>query len=344
MKLLNVLPLILLTLSVLNFFTIKSLKPNGASVNYDFEILVPLRNEENNVIDLIHSLKSQGGRILVLDDNSTDQTRDLLREFGTEITVLEGKELPNGWLGKNFACHQLAVNSNSKYLVFIDADVRLKVGAIKTSIAYLEEMDWDFISPYPKQKTSGILQFIIQPLLQWTWFATIPFFLAYRRPNKSMAVANGQFFIVKRDAYLVSGGHKQIKSEVLDDIELARALISKGHYGGPVDGSKISSCHMYQTDKDLISGYTKSLWRAFGSPLGSLIAILFSAAIVLPFLYFSFGALLLIYSRLLVAMKVRSNPISAFFHPIAMLVLIVLIITSNILHKLGRLSWRGRVI
>ena len=135
MKLLNVLPLILLTLSVLNFFTIKSLKPNGASVNYDFEILVPLRNEENNVIDLIHSLKSQGGRILVLDDNSTDQTRDLLREFGTEITVLEGKELPNGWLGKNFACHQLAVNSNSKYLVFIDADVRLKVGAIKTSIA-----------------------------------------------------------------------------------------------------------------------------------------------------------------------------------------------------------------
>ena len=68
MKLLNVLPLILLTLSVLNFFTIKSLKPNGASVNYDFEILVPLRNEENNVIDLIHSLKSQGGRILVLDE------------------------------------------------------------------------------------------------------------------------------------------------------------------------------------------------------------------------------------------------------------------------------------
>ena len=344
MKLLNVLPLILLTLSVLNFFTIKSLKPNGASENYDFEILVPLRNEENNVIDLIRSLRTQGGRILALDDNSTDRTRELLREFGTEITVLEGKELPNGWLGKNFACHQLAVNSNSKYLVFIDADVRLKDGAITTSIAYLEEMDWDFISPYPKQKTSGILQFIIQPLLQWSWFATVPFFLAYRRPNKSMAVANGQFFIVKRDAYLVSGGHKQIKSEVLDDIELARALIAKGHYGGPVDGSKISSCHMYQTDKDLISGYTKSLWRAFGSPLGSFVAILFSAAMVLPFLYFSFGALLLICSRLFVAMKVRSNPISAFLHPIAMFALIILIITSNVLHKLGRLSWRGRAI
>ena len=344
MKLLNVLPFILLTLSLLNFFTIKSLKSNGVYENYDFEILVPLRDEENNVVDLIRSLKTQGGRILALNDNSTDRTRDLLKEFEPEITVLEGKELPTGWLGKNFACHQLAVNSNSKYLVFIDADVRLKVGAIKTSIAYLEEMDWDFISPYPKQKTSGILQFIIQPLLQWSWFATVPFFLAYRRPNKSMAVANGQFFIVKRDAYLVSGGHKQIKSEVLDDIELARALISKGHYGGPVDGSKISSCHMYQTDKDLISGYTKSLWRAFGSPLGSLIAILFSAAIVLPFLYFSFGALLLICSRLLVAMKVKSNPISAFLHPIAMLALIVLIIISNILHKLGRLSWRGRVL
>ena len=344
MKILNTLPLILLTLSLLNFFTIKSLKPNGASKNYDFEILVPLRNEENNVIDLIRSLKQQGGRIIALDDNSTDRTIELLREFGPEITVLEGKELPNGWLGKNFACHQLAVNSNSKYLVFIDADVRLKDGAITTSIAYLEEMDWDFISPYPKQKTSGILQFIIQPLLQWSWFATVPFFLAYRRPNKSMAVANGQFLIVKRDAYLVSGGHKQIKNEVLDDIELARALISKGHFGGPVDGSRISSCHMYQTDRELVSGYTKSLWRAFCSPIGTLVAILFSAAIVLPFLYFSFGALLLICSRLLVAMKVKSNPISAFLHPIAMLALIVLIIISNILHKLGRLSWRGRVL
>ena len=344
MKLLNVLPFILLTLSLLNFFTIKSLKSNGVYENYDFEILVPLRDEENNVVDLIRSLKTQGGRILALNDNSTDRTRDLLKEFEPEITVLEGKELPTGWLGKNFACHQLAVNSNSKYLVFIDADVRLKVGAIKTSIAFLEKMDWDFISPYPKQKTSGILQFIIQPLLQWSWFATIPFFLAYRRPNRSMAVANGQFFIVKRDAYLVSGGHKQIKNEVLDDIELARALISKGHFGGPVDGSRISSCHMYQTDRELVSGYTKSLWRAFGSPIGTLVAILFSAAIVLPFLYFSFGALLLICSRLLVAMKVKSNPISAFLHPIAMLALIVLIIISNILHKLGRLSWRGRVL
>ena len=344
MKILNVFPLILLTLSVLNFFTIKSLRPNSSSVNYDFEILVPLRNEENNVIDLIRSLMTQGGRILVLDDNSTDRTRDLLREFGSAITVLDGKELPNGWLGKNFACHQLAVNSSSKYLVFIDADVRLKVGAIKTSIAYLEKMNWDFISPYPKQKTSGILQFVIQPLLQWSWFATVPFFLAYRRPNKSMAVANGQFFIVNREAYLVSGGHKQIKSEVLDDIELARALISKGQYGGPVDGSKISTCHMYQTDKDLISGYTKSLWRAFGSPFGSIVAIILSVAMLLPFLYFSFGALLLIASRILVAIKVKSNPISAFLHPIAMLAFIILIITSNILHKLGRLSWRGRAI
>ena len=60
MKILNTLPLILLTLSLLNFFTIKSLKSNGVYENYDFEILVPLRDEENNVVDLIRSLKTQG--------------------------------------------------------------------------------------------------------------------------------------------------------------------------------------------------------------------------------------------------------------------------------------------
>ena len=178
-----------------------------------------MRNEEFNVEPLIKSLLNQGGSIYVLDDNSTDKTLDTLNTFDNQIKIIEGKELPAGWLGKNFACHQLAVASSNQYLVFIHADVRLN-----------------------------------------------------------------EFFIIKRSAYLACGGHKEIKSEVLDDIELARSLISSGFIGGPVDGSRIAECHMYKSDKDLLKGYGKSLWRAFGGIFGSAIAITLLFATALPFI------------------------------------------------------------
>ena len=303
-----------------------------------------MRNEELNVDQLANNLFSQGGSIYIVDDNSTDRTLDLLKKFESKLRIIEGKELPSGWLGKNFACHQLAIASSNEYLVFIDADVRLEVGAITSAISYMEEEGWDYISPYPRQKTSGLIQFLIQPILQWSWFASVPFLMAYRSPRRSMAVANGQFFIIKRSAYLASGGHKEIKSEVLDDIELARLLISNGFIGGPVDGSRIAHCHMYKSDRDLLIGYGKSLWKAFGGLFGSLIAISLFIATALPFLYLGIAAVLVLTSRTLVALKVRSNIFSALLHPISMIVLVFLIVYSNALNKMGRLSWKGRLI
>ncbi len=339
----NTLAILLFAITISNIFTVKTLKPISLKRN-DFDILVPMRNEEFNVEPLIKSLLNQGGSIYVLDDNSTDKTLDTLNTFDNQIKIIEGKELPAGWLGKNFACHQLAVASSNQYLVFIDADVRINEGAIASSIEYLEKHRWDYISPYPRQKTSGLIQFLIQPILQWSWFASILFLFAYRYPKKSMAVANGQFFIIKRSAYLACGGHKEIKSEVLDDIELARSLISSGFIGGPVDGSRIAECHMYKSDKDLLKGYGKSLWRAFGGIFGSAIAITLLFATALPFIYLGLATLLILISRVVVAFKVRSNIFSSLLHPLSMLVLAILIIYSNILHKMGRLSWKGRTI
>jgi len=46
------------------------------------------------------------------------------------LKVVSGQTLPEGWLGKNFACHQLAAQADGSYLVFVDADVRLAPRAI----------------------------------------------------------------------------------------------------------------------------------------------------------------------------------------------------------------------
>ena len=346
MILLNIIAALALLLTISNLLFIKSLKPKQFSRSYfdEIDILIPMRNEESNVLPLLDSLRSAPGLITVLDDSSTDKTRNLLNSSNIKLSVISGQSLPEGWLGKPFACHQLVTQTNRKYIVFLDADVRLKAGAIESAIAYMEDRNWDFISPYPKQLSRGLFGFLIQPLLQWSWFASIPFFITKFLPVRSMVVANGQFFIVKRNQYIMAGGHKAVRSEVIEDLELARALISSGAKGGVVDGSRISSCLMYENNKELIDGYSKSLWRAFGGFFGTLIATFLLLATAFSDLSLSWATLLIIASRLIVAQKVESSKWSAFLHPFAIFILFILIFRSNLLKAFGKLTWKDRVV
>ena len=129
-------------ITALNIISVKTLRVNQ-KVAYHFEILIPMRNEAKNVSGAISSALNQNGSIKVLNDFSTDQTLENLQAFLPQIEILQGKELPEGWLGKNFACHQLAINAKSDYLVFLDADVRLKPGAVNEAIKYMESKKWD---------------------------------------------------------------------------------------------------------------------------------------------------------------------------------------------------------
>jgi hypothetical protein len=227
----------------------------------------------------------------------------------------------------------------------MDADVRLHPYAIASAITKMNKFGWDFISPYPKQIAGSFLEKLIQPLLQWSWLASVPLRIAEKFPNRSMTIANGQFFIVKRSAYEKSGGHAAIPGEVLDDLELARLLISHGFKGGVAEASSVASCRMYKSNSQLIDGYTKSLWKAFGGQFGTLIAIfLLYFTGVSPYLGIGAPASFIFLSRVLAAIKTRSNPAYAFLHPIAILILLYLIVLSSIRKSRGTLQWRGRAI
>jgi len=325
-------------------------------VNESVDLLVPMRNEERNVAEVIPTLLDQKELshfdITVINDGSTDQTAALLSSFGSKISVSNGSKLPEGWMGKSHALHQVAMQSTSDYLVFADADVRLNTHAVAGSITAMKRWGWDYCSPYPKQIAKSLLELLIQPLLQWSWLASVPLAIAERVKAPSMVIANGQFFIVKRDAYQKIGGHESIKGEVLDDLELARALAKAGYVGGVAEGSTVASCRMYNTGQELTEGYTKSLWRAFGSPLGTFVAValLFWTGIfpVLAVANGSSPALLaldcIILSRFIAALRTRSNPVLAFIHPAAVFALIVLIAISWKKRSQGTLQWRGRTL
>jgi glycosyltransferase involved in cell wall biosynthesis len=306
-----------------------------------------MRNEEENVEGCLKSVLNSElldvSKVFVLDDGSSDSTAELIGQF--KVDKLIGTQPPTGWLGKVWACHNLAQVGSGKYLVFIDADVRLHPYAIASAITKMNKFGWDFISPYPRQISGSFLEKLIQPLLQWSWLASVPLRVAEKFPNRSMTIANGQFFIVKRSAYNTSGGHAAIPDEVLDDLELARLLISKGFKGGVADGSAVASCRMYKRNSQLIDGYTKSLWKAFGGQFGTLVAIfLLYFTGISPYIGIGAPATFIFLSRVLAAIKTRSNPVYAFLHPISILILLYLIVLSSIRKSRGTLQWRGRAI
>lgn len=365
------LSMIALALTLLNAATIwrplpapqHSSHEGSQGVAINASILLPMRNEAKNVEALISSIsgalrQEAGGidwEVIALDDQSNDETFHLLSQSQStlpQLRVLRGLDPEAGWLGKPAAQHRLYLEAKGEFLIFIDSDVRIEPGSITAAIKTMEHEDWDFISPYPRQIALTFLERLIQPLLQWSWFASVPLRLAARYRINSMAVANGQLFIVKRSALATIDGFASVKSEILEDIEIARRLWSAGLNGSVVDGSALAHCRMYEGSKALIDGYGKSLWRAFGSPFGATIAItIMIATSWLPLVmglsgnawgWIAFFAISL--SRLVAALRTRSFWQSFLLHPISVALLSYMIVRSFILKRKGALTWRDRSI
>jgi len=356
---LNVSLVITLAMFLLTFINAQSIRipRNGRDLSASVAVLLPVRNEATNIVDLVASLKAQTGisdlKFYFLDDNSEDETLELLKRevAGNErFSVSSGQLLPEGWLGKPWALEQLRSKAKADYIVNIDADVRLVPRAICAAINLLIDQKLDFVSPYPKQIAKTFGERMIQPLLQWSWLSTVPLRIAEKSGRTSLAVANGQFFAVRESSLAAVAGYSASKSAVLDDMELARTLLRNGFKGCVADGSRIATCHMYNSWAEVKAGYGKSLWAAFGSRLGSFVAISFLFLTgILPLLGviagFTAGFYALefvIISRIIAARVSGGRFLDAFLHPISTLMLIYLIIYSW--SARGKVQWKGRTL
>ena len=346
--------LVVFIISLINFFTI--LRPNLASEITEFvSVIVPLRNEAENISGLVSSLLSQNSltnvEYLFLNDNSEDNSFDLLvsaLSHHTNAKVIQGSPMPPGWIGKTWALEQLLELSKGEIIVSIDADVRLAPDAINKSITLMKSRELDFLSPYPRQITSTVGERLIQPLLQWSWMSTLLLGIAEKASFSSMAVANGQFFIVRRKALLLVGGYESVKADVLDDVFLARRLLKTGSHGVVVNGASIAECRMYSSWSEIEAGYGKSLRHAFGSPFGSLCAIFFIFLTgIAPLLFALMGSAwgwlafaFIVGTRMMSASRARTRIIDSLFHPISSTLLIYLIFYSYLMR--GDIKWKGR--
>lgn len=243
-------------------------------------VLVPVRNEADNVVDVLKTITSQVGcpklEVLVADDASTDDTALLVGQFAKNCPVPIGlislnEALPPGWLGKTRACQELANVAQGDILVFVDADVRLAPNALQAAASLLRERSLGMVSPYPRQIATSLLARLIQPLLQWSWLTFLPLrFSESQSSPRSLTAANGQFLICDARAYSQAGGHASVSFEVIEDVALARTFKQAGFRVAMANGTELATCQMYSSDDELITGYSKSLWRAFGSAKGAL--------------------------------------------------------------------------
>jgi hypothetical protein len=318
-------------------------------------VLVPARDEAATIADCVARLVGQRivREVLVLDDCSSDGTGQRARAAGAR--VIRGSAPPAGWLGKPWACAQLAVAADpaSDVLVFIDADVELEPGAIAAAVGLLDSSGLDVVCPFPRQDAGTLAERLVQPLLQWSWLTLLPLRLAERSRRPTLTAACGQFVVVGRAALARAGGFAAVRHAVLDDLALVRAIKAAGGRGGVVDGSGLARCRMYRGWPELRDGYGKSLWAAFGSP-GRAVAVVGALAVVyvLPPLAAmrgsrvgSVGYLGAVASRMIAARTCGGRTVpDAFAHPVSITLAGYLTLRSVAARRRGRLRWKGRPV
>jgi len=350
------LSILIFIISLINFVTIRIPK-RDEEIKKSVTVLAPMRNEAENVPEFISALSSQMGvknlNFVIINDGSTDKTAELLTSVidgDPRFSVINSPTHRDGWLGKVSALQSGYESARSEFIITLDADVRLQPNAIMRAISQLERLKLDFVSPYPRQIAQTFAEKLIQPLLHWSWMSTVILRLAEKFPRRSTAVANGQFFVARKNALDAINGFESVSTQILDDIELARSLISAGYRGVVTEGSGIASTRMYSSFDEIRQGYGKSLWKAFGGPFGTVIAIAFLFATgILPVLMILNGYLIgwliylyMVFSREISAIRSRSNPLFAFLHPLSSALLIYLIIYSW--RNRGTIQWKGRTV
>ncbi len=232
-------------------------------------ILLPARNEELNIRPCVLSLLNQDYphyQVVVLDDNSTDDTLKILRSIGgyeDRLRIIEGEPLPEGWVGKNWACHQLAGAADGDLLLFTDADTRHQEGALREAVAFMFGENLEVLSVIPRQEVVTLSEKLLVPIFLWSILSFLPLFLAYRLKARMLSATVGQFMIFRREAYFRLGGHESVKEAVVDDLAIGRRAKACGLRWRLVKGSEYVSCRMYRNLREVNEGFSKNLFSVF---------------------------------------------------------------------------------
>ena len=284
--------LIIRTITVLYNFTIQPFLLNLIPENKaKVSILIPARNEEKNIKRLLEKLQKQNYphfEVLVYDDQSEDGTAKIVKHFedtDQRFRLLNGSELPEGWLGKNHACHNLAMNSTGDFLLFLDADVEPSENLVGNSVGYMQQKKLSLLSIFPRQIKHSAGEQLVVPLMYDILLSLLP--LAFVRKSKryTFSGANGQFMLFERNTYMEHQPHWWKRDEAVEDIAIMQYFKKLDIPCTTLLGGENVACRMYDSGKNAIIGFSKNILRFFSNS---------TAFVLFHLLATSFGLILML--------------------------------------------------
>ena len=239
-------------------------------------VVIPARNEEANIARVLQSLTAQPEilEIIVVDDQSEDRTPELLAELKTQIgclQVIRLDSLPSGWLGKTHALAEGARRAQGEWLLFTDADTQHLPGGLSELLARAEREGAELLSVSPGQETPTWWEKAVIPLV-YVELSRLFRFEDVSDPRSQVAAANGQYLLIRRDTYERVGGHAAVRSEILDDVALARLVKGSGGKLVFLPGSRWVRTRMYRRFGELWRGWSKNLYLLYAKSTGGMAA------------------------------------------------------------------------
>lgn len=325
-------------------------------------VLIPARNEERAIAAAVRAALASEGvelEVIVLDDHSDDRTADIVRGIADpRLRLLTAPPLPDGWCGKQHACHVLAGEAKHPLLAFLDADVRLAPDGLARLAAFGRHSGADLVSGIPRQETGTLFEILLIPLIHFILLGFLPLARMRHSTHPSYGAGCGQLFLARADAYHAAGGHAAIRATLHDGVKLPRAFRAAGKMTDLCDATDLATCRMYKGAGEVWRGLAKNATEGLASPamigpatlllLGGQVlpfALLAGAAWLSPWAAaLSAGAALLAYApRVAAASRFRQPPLGALLHPVGVALLVAIQWYALGRALVGRpAAWRGR--
>lgn len=347
---------------VWNIATFPSMKKSGqeTAASPRFSVLIPARNEEINIKDCLESVLDQTylpAEIVVLNDHSTDQTRAIVEEIAkkqSSVQLIEGAELPVGWMGKSFACHQLADRAKGNWFVFLDADARLEKDALAKLIPIIEKQQTGIISGFPRQVLGTWMEKLVVTLMQFVIICHLPIRYVQKSKSPLFAAAHGAFIVVDKESYQKVGGHEAIKSSLLDDMQLMKQFKL---FGYPATLAKIDHAvhmRMYRNAKEVWQGYQKNLFAGLNRNIFLFVMIFsyYSLLYLIPWVALLFGGsfiyVCLAYglatiTKIIIDLSNRAFTLASLLLPVSIVLMLAIATDSlRLSYQKQGYVWKGR--
>ncbi len=330
-------------------------------------ILIPARNEESHITSTLESILKESYanyEILVLDDQSSDKTAEIVKHFASRypnIRYLKGKALPPGWTGKNFACHQLAEEAQGDYFLFTDADTDFQPGLLEKSLKCCLSKKTDLLTGFPRLWSPSFWGRLIVPNVYFIFLGFLPLRHLSNNRFPIISMGSGVFLFFKKESYLKAGGHSSIKSLINEDMALALNIKKAGLRLDCIDVSKYVASKMYDNFGEIWHGYSKNLFKAllsnyflwagfligyfllFVMPFYFIFHFLFIAPNHAAFLLVMIQVLLILLFRSLIAVKFKQSGLSIWLHPLSISLMLLIGLRSGLLGIKPRgYQWKGR--